>query len=204
MDIGLLHLHVTAALLLLISLLFKTGLLLLNRKEMLDKFRGKTKVVEMIVGALILVTGGYLAFKLGFGQPYLLIKTILIFIAIPLSIVGLKKGKKGMAIIGVLLFVYIYGIGETKSATFKKKKLEIASEIRNPGRVIYQQLCISCHGENGNKGVYKAPDLTKSNMEKDKVVELIKNGKNLMPGVEDQIDEQQLELLADYLYTIRE
>jgi len=161
-------------------------------------------VVEMIVGGLVLVTGGYLAFKVGFGQPYLLIKTILVLVAIPLSIMGLKKKQKGLAIIGVLLFVYIYGIGETKSATFKKKKLEIASEIRNPGRVIYQQLCVSCHGEKGNKGMYKASDLTKSNMEKDKVVELIINGKNLMPGVEDQIDEQQLEQLADYLYTLRE
>ena len=102
MDIGIRHLHMTVVVLLLIFMLFKTVLLLTNKIEALDRIRAKTKVFDIILGVLVVVTGGYLvALKSGI-EAYLWIKIVLVLAAIPLGIVGLKKHKKRLAVISLL------------------------------------------------------------------------------------------------------
>lgn len=198
MDIGMHHLHTTVVLLFLVFLLFKTVLLLANRIELLDRVRAKTKVVEMILGTLILATGGYLLAISGPVAGYLWIKIVLVLLAIPLGIIGLARKKKLLAIISVLLFVYVYGMAETKSYKFKQDPIEVA-EGADAGKEIYTKLCISCHGEDGRKGLYKAPDLTASALSAAEKQQRILHGKGMMRGYEDQLTEEQVQAVLDYL-----
>ncbi len=98
MYTGFVHTHVLVVLLFLIFFLFKTVLLFLNKREQLARLRAKTKVVDIILGTLILITGGYLAFIYGSNMPnWLLVKIILVFIAIPAGIVGIARSNKILA-----------------------------------------------------------------------------------------------------------
>ncbi|MGI9545039.1 MAG: c-type cytochrome [Cyclobacteriaceae bacterium] len=204
MDIGFLHLHTTIVLIFLLFLLFKTVLLVFNRLELLEKVRAKTRIVEMILGILILATGGYLLFKVGSIPDYLFIKLVLVFIAIPLGIIGIKKQKKLLAILAVLVFVYVYGMSETKS--YKMKQAPFAWDASqgsavssDRGEAIYTQYCISCHGEDGRKGLYKAADLTRSSLNEIEQKTIIIEGKGLMRGYQAQLSEEDLQSLILYM-----
>lgn len=119
MFTGILHLHITIVTIFLLSLIIKTIIMLVNQ-SLYETVRSKTRIVEIILGPLILLTGGYLFFTRGiYDEMWLNVKMVLVLIGIPLSIIGLKKGNKALAIIGCLIFIYIYGVAETKSLKFK-------------------------------------------------------------------------------------
>ena len=201
MDIGMRHMHLTAVLLLLLFILFKTILLLANKTDLLDKIRARTKVVDIILGVLALGTGIYLATLKPVIESYLLIKIILVLVAIPLGIVGLKKHLKPLAVLSVLLIIYVYGIGETQSYKFKRDPLVLSSPDQ-PGQEIYQKLCVECHGEDGKKGLYKAPDLTSSTLSRTETEQRIMNGKGIMRGYSNELNEQQISAVIDYISTL--
>lgn len=198
MDIGMRHLHITVVLIFLVFLTFKTILLLTNKLELLDKIRAKTKVVEMVLGTLILVTGGYLMSLATNIPSYLWIKIIAVLLAIPLGIIGLKRHKKLLAALSVLLMVYAYGMAETKSYKFKPDPVIVSNEAEM-GKEIYTQLCVNCHGEDGKRGLYKAPDLTTSALSSTEKQARILQGKGLMSGYEGQLNEEQVQALLEYI-----
>jgi uncharacterized membrane protein SirB2 len=210
MDVGMLHLHRTAVTLFLFFLFIKTILLLANKTSTLDKFRNKTKIIDMILGAAILLTGFYLLYAKGFAPVYLVVKIVAVFIAIPLGIVGLKKHSKLMAILSLLLFVYIYGVSETKSYKFKKDKVVIEGaeesllkgETVAYGKKLYELKCIECHGEDGQLGRFKSANLVNSNLSREETKQIIYKGKGAMPSYKE-LSDQQLEALTDYLLTLR-
>lgn len=224
MEIGILHLHVTVVTLFLILLLFKTILLLSNKTLFLDKVRAKTKIVDMILGSLILLTGIYLIVIIGGIATYLLIKIILVVIAIPLGIVGIKRSNKALAVISLLLFIYIYGVAETKSYKFKRDKFEleahknvlnnemVTEDILNrnldarmqDGKLIYKLLCVECHGEEGKKGLFKSADLSKSTLSMQEKINIIREGKGTMRGYDDELSEDEIEVVAAYVETLKE
>lgn len=208
MDIGFLHLHTTIVMIFLLFLLFKTVLLVFNRLELLEKVRAKTKIVEMILGILIIATGGYLLFKVGPIPNYLLIKLVLVFIAIPLGIVGIKRQKKLLAILSVLTFVYVYGMSETKSYKMKQAAFTwdaTSGDAVSPdrGEAIYTQYCVSCHGADGEKGLYKAADLTVSSLTEVEQSTIITQGKGLMRGYQDQLSQEDLQSLILYIDNLK-
>lgn len=216
MSTGFLHLHITIVSLFLVFMLFKTVLLLANKTVLLDKIRSKTKIVDMILGVLILVTGfGLVAFK-GSMQPYLYIKVIAVFAAIPLGIIGLKRGKKVLAALSVILLVYAYGIAETKSYKFKQDRISTANaDMANTiieanentlvenGKAIYAQLCTECHGDDGKKGLFKASDLTASSMTRAEKIDIVTNGKGTMTKFDSQLAEEDIEAVVSYIETLK-
>ena len=116
-----LHTHVLVVVLFLLLFTFKIILLLLNKHDTLAKVRNKTKVVEMIFGTLILVTGGWMLFNYSGGMPtWLITKVVLVLVAIPVGIVGLKRTNKLLAILALLVFVYVYAVAETDSLFITK------------------------------------------------------------------------------------
>lgn len=116
-----LHLHITIVSIFLLSLIIKTALMFFN-PTLGETVRAKTKIVEMILGPLVLITGGYLFHEYGYPKwGWLHAKMGLVVIGIPLSIIGLKKGNKALAVIGCLIFLYIYIVANTKSLTFSSK-----------------------------------------------------------------------------------
>lgn len=102
----------------LISIFVKAILAFVNQ-DLFDKVRQKTKVVEMILGTLLIVTGGLLIFSFPemMKQGWLHVKLTIVIIGIPLAIIGLKRNKKILIIISLLLFVYAYLVAKTKSFT---------------------------------------------------------------------------------------
>ncbi|MEJ8757778.1 SirB2 family protein [Pontibacter sp. H259] len=128
-----LHSHVLVVVLFLLLFTYKVILLLLNKRDTLTKVRNKTKVLEMIFGTLILITGGWMLFNYSGGVPtWLITKVVLVFIAIPLGIVGLKRENKLLAILALLIFVYVYGVAETDSLTMKKEAAENTTTVNTP------------------------------------------------------------------------
>ncbi|WP_296621907.1 cytochrome c [Marivirga sp.] len=217
MEIGMLHSHVLVVTLFLLFLLFKTILLLANKKDLLAKVR-KYKMVDPILGVLMLATGGYLLSLYGSAAPtYLWVKLVLVLIIIPIGIVAFKKENKAMAVIAVLLTFYIYGVSEVGSLTFSKDETAVVSddspaknaaevniegstaELLKNGKEVYLAECKKCHGEDGKKGLFKAPDLTQSKLNLSERVAWIKKGKGVMPAYENELTETEIEAVALYL-----
>ncbi|GAB3530901.1 hypothetical protein GCM10027443_12300 [Pontibacter brevis] len=236
-PIAFLHTHVLVVILFLIFFAIKAVLLLLNKRETLDKVRSKTKVVDMILGTLILITGGYLLFLYSGGIPtYLIVKIVLVLLAIPLGIVGIKRENKVLAVLSLLIFLYVYGVAETNSLTMNKNESSVApisnttTETTGTGaaeagaqtdaaqeeiissmsetqlanaKAIYTQVCANCHGEDGAKGLGGAALLTQSQLTLNDRINVIENGRGLMPAFGDQLTPQEAEALAAYTITLK-
>lgn len=217
-------LHVTAVTLFLIFLVYKTLLLIFNKKNLLNKLRNKTKFLEVILGILVIASGVILFLLIGYLQSYFIAKLILVLIAIPLSIIGMKKENKILATLSVLLFIYIYAVSATKSISFNSEKIDFeefefdstesgqANEILNAtqsaslqqGKVIYKVLCAECHGEDGEKEINNAPNLVSSQLSVDEQITIITLGKGAMKGYDAELSEQEIELVASYTETLQE
>ncbi|WP_266203318.1 c-type cytochrome [Pontibacter kalidii] len=115
-----LHTHVLVVVLFLLLFAYKTVLLLLNRHEALARARRQTRMLDIIFGTLILVTGGFLLYSYQGVPAWLILKVVLVVLAIPLGIVGIRRESKVLAGASLLLFGYIYGVAETKSLTLQE------------------------------------------------------------------------------------
>src|ERR1700758_2825468 len=101
--------------------LIKTILLIANKKEQLQSFTKKIKVLEMIVSFLFLGTGIYLMTEVEIRMD-LIIKISMVLMAIPLAVVGFKKGNKMLAILSFLLILGAFGIAEMRKHAGVKAK----------------------------------------------------------------------------------
>ncbi|HSZ71809.1 MAG TPA: SirB2 family protein [Cytophagaceae bacterium] len=223
---GFLHLHITVVVLFMIFFGYKLILLLTNKKEKLAAFRQKTKIVDMILGSLILITGGYLLYALHTVAPYLIGKLILTLVAIPLGIISMKKENKLLGVLTMVIFVYNFGVAETNSLTLQKEKIVIqptvtmdtAASTATPdntileqnnevalqnGKAIYVQVCSACHGQDGKLGVSGAKDLSQSKLTHTETVLMIAKGKGLMQSYEGMLSEQEIEAVATYIEGLR-
>lgn len=218
-----LHTHVLVVVLFLLLFCVKAFLLFTNKHQTLEKMKKSTKVLDMIFGTLILVTGGYLLTQYHGIPTWLLVKIVLVLVAIPLGIVGLKKQNKILTLISLVIFLYVYGVAETKSLNMKKEKpaepaateavtaTETAPAISEKmnetalanARAIYNQQCATCHGEDGKKALNGASDLSISAISIEERKAIILNGKGLMPAFQGQISEQEAEELAAYTQTLK-
>jgi uncharacterized membrane protein SirB2 len=213
MEIGFLHSHVAIVTLFLIFLLFKTVLLLANKKVLLAKVRSY-KMIDPILGTLMLITGGYLLSLYGMAAPtYLWVKLILVLLVIPIGIIAFKKENKIMAIFALILTFYIYGASEAGSLTFSKAAvvkespvegtetvlLEVSDDVLKTGQEIYLAECKKCHGVDGKKGLFKSPDLSVSKLNLSERVAWVKQGKGVMPAYEGKLSEGEIQAVAAYL-----
>jgi mono/diheme cytochrome c family protein len=199
METGMLHLHTTVVIVFLISLAFKTILLLAGNQSLLDTVRAKTKVLEMILGTLILVTGGYLLFKAGHPETWLMVKVAIVLVMIPLGIIGLKKNNKALASIALLGFIYVYGVAETRSLTFQKAKVSASDS----GEQIYVAQCVRCHGTDGAAMAFGAKNLQESTLSNEEAVNIILKGKGTMPAFEATVSAEQANEVAKYIGAFR-
>ncbi|MHA6246409.1 SirB2 family protein [Pontibacter sp. CAU 1760] len=229
-PIAFLHTHVLVVVLFLLLFTVKAVLLLLNKRDALAKMRSKTKVLDMIFGTLILLSGGYLLFLYNGGIPtYLIVKIVLVLAAIPLGIIGIKRENKVLTVLALFIFLYVYGVAETNSLSMNKTEAIAEAPEAEPGddrlsetehpqeeimaamseaqlenaKAIYNKLCASCHGENGAKGIAGAANLTESQLGLNGRINVIENGRGLMPGFGDQLTEQEAEALAAYTITLK-
>ena len=107
MATGMLHSHTLFVVLFTLIYLIKTILLLSDRDELLEKFKKKTKVAEMVVSFGFLATGIFLMTQLPHSPfPTLMyIKIALVLLSIPLAVIGFKKKNKVLATLSFFLIV---------------------------------------------------------------------------------------------------
>lgn len=94
--------------------LFKTVLLITGKKELLDSIRAKTKIIDMVLGILIIATGVYLMVLSKNHSMWINIKALMVLIAIPIGIISMKKSNIFLAILVNVILIAAYGIGEAK------------------------------------------------------------------------------------------
>ncbi len=214
MYTGLTHTHVLMSALFLFSLLLKSVFLFSGNDEMLERFKRKFKIPEIVVDSLMLLTGIYLAFNSGWTTQgsWFWIKLAAFIAAVPMSIIAFRKKQKALALLSLLLLLYAYGISETKSPVFNKKAALVSSEtpavsegdnLVEAGAAIFHLNCAHCHGNDGRGGKSGSPNLRESKLTKGEVTARIRKGKNAMPGYERYLDEKQIEALAAYIGSLQ-
>lgn len=235
MEKGILHLHLTVIVIFLLSFCFKAFLLFKGDIVLLDKVRNKTKILEMIFGTLILLTGGYLLYVTKNNQAYMIVKLFLVVAAIPLGIIGLKKSNKLFTSISLVLFIYIFALAWTRDlglnigrsvpsttqveSTGQLDSIPLSNTESKPeepvilqeneavsienSKVLYNKLCVQCHGPSGNLGAGGAKDLTASTLTDAQKEEIISNGKGLMAPFKYTLSEQEIKQLVQYVDTFK-
>ncbi len=185
--------------------LIKTILLLANKRDALQLFTKKVKIIEMIVSFLFLATGVYLMTQIPEIKPILIIKITIVLLSIPLAIVGFKKGSKGLATLSFILILAAFGIGE-----MMKKKTALVSEkaVNTDGSInaheLYSSNCAKCHGEDGKAGITGASDLSVIQLSNDSISSIIVNGRKNMGKVEGLTPEQTKAISAYITTSIKE
>lgn len=190
-----LHTHWLAVTLFFLIYVIKTVLLLSNRQDLLQKFTKITKVPEMIVSTLFLVTGIYMLTQLPEIKTIMIIKISLVFVSIPVAIIGFKKGNKILAALSLLMITASYGLAEMS------RKHKVVSEqggvAVTDGKSLYEANCKLCHGEDGKLAAMGAADLSKTAMDANTIKQTILNGKGNMAKIE--MSEEQAMAIASYV-----
>lgn len=196
MATGMLHSHNLFVVLFTLIYLIKTILLLSDRDELLEKFKKKTKILEMIVSFGFLATGVYLMTQLPAINMYTLIKLGMVFLSIPLAVIGFKKKNKVLASLSFFLIVVAFGLAhKAKDAKAGPKTIAIS------GKEIYEEKCTLCHGGDGKLGLSGAKDITTTQLNHTDIVTLIANGKNTMPAFNNSLNTEQIEAVTNYIET---
>lgn len=196
---GILHTHVLVVTIFFIIYVVKTVLLLSGRNEILAAFTRKTRVIEMIVSALFLVTGIYLATQLPFGGKYdylFWIKLAMVAASIPLAVVGFKKANKILAALSLLLITGSYGIAEVYNKRMGKPKTETTTSS-NDVESLYGSNCGLCHGSDGKLGAVGAKDLSATSLPVNEIKNIILNGQGNMKKV--NVTDEQAQQIAEYV-----
>ncbi len=197
MATGMLHSHTLFVVLFTLIYLIKTILLLSDRDELLEKFKKKTRIAEMVISFGFLVTGIILLILIPSAlNTYMIIKLVLVVLSIPLAVIGFKKKNKVLATLSFFLIVVSF------SLAYKAKAAKAGDKIAaNSGKEVFEQKCSLCHGNNGKLGLSGAKDLSVSQLEHSGIVEIITNGKNTMASYKASLTSEQIEAVASYIET---
>lgn len=117
----LLRLHLVVVLAFLLFYALKAGLLLAGRLDTLRTLRARTRVVDSVLGLLILVSGGALLATLpGSAPAWLWVKLGLVLVLLPLAIAAMRRQFKPGVVLTFIGFLYVYGVSETGSLALQK------------------------------------------------------------------------------------
>lgn len=213
MDKGFLHLHVTIVSIFVFLYFIKVYLLLTDKPNALGELRRRTKIADMILGSLIILSGLYLLIKIPVIETFLIIKIVLVLVSIPIGIAAMKRASKLLAVAVLLIYVYVFAVARTNSLTLKKEAFVTPASISttipgdkdliDEGSLIFAAKCVQCHGTDGKLMLNGSKDLSASRLTKTETIGIIKSGKGVMPGFADEFNNQQLNALADYAARLR-
>ncbi len=203
--------HIVSAFLYILIYIIKKSMLVLDKNEVLTKFKKATRIPEIIVSTLFLVTGVWLFVEIGNIKFLQIIKLVCVFASIPLAVIGFKKGNKALAIVSVLLIIMSYGLAEmAKKKPFPVKHIEENTTSRTNisddykfGGDVYKANCAVCHGLDGMKRLGGATDLSKSMLDKNGIVEVIINGRGSMAAYKDQLTENEIDKTATFILSLK-
>jgi uncharacterized membrane protein SirB2 len=199
--------HIIAVNLFLLIYLVKTILLFAN-KPALERFIKATKVIEMIISTLFLVTGIWLFIILGAIKTFQIVKLVGVLLAVPLAVVGFRKQNKALALLSFLLIVGVYGLAEmAKNKPFIPMNVVVngnSGDAAETGIRTFAANCSMCHGLDGKKKYRDAPDLSASTLNPALVSQLISEGsKGKMPSFRETLNDAEVNAVAAYILTLR-
>jgi uncharacterized membrane protein SirB2 len=199
--------HVVVVNIFLLIYLVKTILIFTNASA-LEKFTKSTKVIEMIVSTLFLVTGIWLYAILGAIKFLHIIKLALVVVSIPLAVIGFKKKNKALALLSFVLILGVYAFAEmAKGKPYLPAKVVVngnADESSITGIKTYTSNCAMCHGLDGKKKYRDALDLSESKADASRILMLIKDGsKGKMPSFSGTLSEEEVNAVSNYVITLR-
>ncbi len=197
-----LHTHKLSVMLFLVLYLFKLIFLLTNNAKAMAIMQKKGwRIFDMGLSTLFLATGLYLLFTAAEVKMLQWVKIGMVFLSIPIAIIGFRKGNKPLATLSVLLIFGAYGMAEAA----KKNHVQPVAAGATPqetAKAMYVLECEKCHGKDGALGAGGAANLQTSTLSEAEIVTIIRKGKNLMPPFVGWNDEQ-LKILADYTKSLR-
>jgi mono/diheme cytochrome c family protein len=162
----------------------------------------------MIISLLFLVTGVWLFAILGAIKGLQIIKLALVFISIPVAIVGYKKMNKAMALLSFLMIVGAYGLADmSKGKPYIPKAVVIQGDA--PGELslgvkTFGANCAMCHGIDGKKKYRDAADLSASALSADLTIAMINEGsKGKMPAFKNVLSADEIAAAAKYIQTLK-
>jgi len=120
-SVLLLRLHLIVVLAFLLFFGVKAALLFLGHQEALRSLRARTRIVDSLLGILILVSGGALLYRYPATTPgWLWLKLVLVLLLLPLAIAAMRRQHKPGVVLTLLGFLYVYGLSETGSLTLQR------------------------------------------------------------------------------------
>ena len=212
MFTGLLHTHKLVVILFLLLYLIKTILLLINKKEALASFSKKTRIPEMIISTLFLLTGAVMLFQLPSINQFMIIKIVAVLASIPLAVIGFKKSNKILATLSLILLIGSYGLAEMSRRYVEK--VAISQDVTTDataanydalvhGKALFTANCVQCHGEDGQLSVAGSKNLTITQLDEAGIRNSILNGKNAMPPYKKVLNEQEISALTKYVQSMK-
>ncbi len=188
MSTGLLHTHTLVVILFLLLYLVKLTLLLINKKDVLERVTKATRIPEMVISTLFLLTGiGLIAIAPIRVQPLLIIKIVLVLASIPLAVIGFRKSNKLLASLSVLLILGAYGMAEAHAGRMGESQEPLDASVVTDasqsnydqaahGKALYARNCAACHGTGGDLAFAGAANLKETQLNAAGIQALVKNG----------------------------
>lgn len=106
----------------------------------------------------------------------------------------------------VIIIITLPGIRcsshETKTAPVTAP-VQIKESPANKGKVLFEEKCVLCHGEDGTAGISNAANLQVSKLDTLSILKIITNGKNAMPAFGEQLGAGEIEQISSYIFTLR-
>ncbi|TGE27348.1 c-type cytochrome [Hymenobacter metallicola] len=102
----------------------------------------------------------------------------------------------------------LFGLGSACSSAGSSEPEETAAAAppptaELPGKALYTQNCVVCHGPDGKLGLNGAHDLTKSNLNATGRVYMVTQGLGKMPSFKNQLTEEQIQQVVAYSLTLK-
>jgi mono/diheme cytochrome c family protein len=194
--------HIIVVIIFLLIYFVKTILLISNKEDALTKFTKMLRIPEMIVSFLFLATGIYLLTQVAEIKPLLIVKIGLVFLSIPIAVIGFKKRNKILGALAFFMLVASYGLAEI-AAKPSKAKIDanaVETDGKINGNVIYSANCATCHGVDGKKGMSGAADISQTQLSADSIKQVILHGKGMMQPIPGLTNEQAA-AIAEYVST---
>jgi mono/diheme cytochrome c family protein len=214
MATGLLHTHTLSVILFLLLYVAKLALLFFNQSG-LTRLNRATRVPEMIISTLFLVTGIGLLLVAPYRVSLLvIIKIVMVLGAIPLAVIGFRKSNKLLASLSVLLIVGAYGMAEVHAGRVGESTEPLAAEVITDaaapgydllahGEALYTRNCVACHGYQGDLKYNGASNLQLSVLNEAGIQAMVTNGvEGKMPAY-PTYSTQDLQAVSAYVMTLR-